>query len=254
MKMTETIQEDIIRAVKTVPRAGESAEDYTRRVVTAVGKLSEEAWEELPDPAKNWNNKNLTAMMNNKSPPFLLDVPEAAIDAPADDEDIEQVKEDVVVEVTATPRVRGKVKAKAPVKKAKAPVKAVTTPAKVLKAAKKALAKTIAKAAKPAKAVKAKTAKPAKAVKVKAAKPAKTARVTKGNGGAAQEMRPNTKQMEVVAMVKRPKGASVAELSQKFGWLPHTVRALISVVVRRKMGLDVVSSADPKRGRVYHVA
>ena len=46
----------------------------------------------------------------------------------------------------------------------------------------------------------------------------------------------------VVAMLRRPKGASVDELSKATGWQTHSVRGAISGAVKKKMGLTVTSS------------
>jgi hypothetical protein len=54
--------------------------------------------------------------------------------------------------------------------------------------------------------------------------------------------------------LKRPEGATIAEIQAVTGWLPHTTRAFISVSVKRRAGLAVVTEKVEGRGRVYRVA
>jgi hypothetical protein len=51
----------------------------------------------------------------------------------------------------------------------------------------------------------------------------------------------------------RPKGATINEIVEALGWQPHTVRGAIAGALKKKLGLDVTSEKDEKRGRVYRV-
>src|SRR5258705_5665050 len=53
-------------------------------------------------------------------------------------------------------------------------------------------------------------------------------------------------------MLERPGGASVAEIGQRLGWLPHTVRAAITGL--RHAGREVTRSKDAKGHSVYRLA
>jgi DNA-binding MarR family transcriptional regulator len=53
-------------------------------------------------------------------------------------------------------------------------------------------------------------------------------------------------------MLERPEGASVAEIGQLLGWLPHTVRAAITGL--RKTGREVTRSKDADDRSVYRLA
>lgn len=64
-------------------------------------------------------------------------------------------------------------------------------------------------------------------------------------------VRPGTKQALVIALLKRPEGATVAEIVERTGWLPHTVRGMISGALKKKLGLAVGSEAVEGRGMVY---
>ncbi len=52
-------------------------------------------------------------------------------------------------------------------------------------------------------------------------------------------------------MLRRPEGASIEEIAVAFAWQKHTIRAAISVAVKKKLGLDVTSEKVDGRGRVY---
>jgi hypothetical protein len=61
-----------------------------------------------------------------------------------------------------------------------------------------------------------------------------------------------SKQDEVIAMLRRPKGATVDEVSRATGWQRHTVRGVFSGTLKKKLGLTI-ASAKEERGRVYRV-
>jgi uncharacterized protein DUF3489 len=64
--------------------------------------------------------------------------------------------------------------------------------------------------------------------------------------------RASTKRAVLIGMLERPEGASVAELGQRLGWLPHTVRAAITGL--RHTGRDVTRSKDGDGRSVYRLA
>ena len=66
--------------------------------------------------------------------------------------------------------------------------------------------------------------------------------------------RADTKQAQLIAMLKRRKGASLEEIGEKFGWQAHTVRGAIAGALKKKLGLDVISEKIERRGRVYRIA
>ena len=61
-----------------------------------------------------------------------------------------------------------------------------------------------------------------------------------------------SKQDEVIAMLRRPEGATVDEVASAMGWQRHTVRGLFSGTVKNKLGLTL-ASAQEERGRVYRI-
>ena len=62
-----------------------------------------------------------------------------------------------------------------------------------------------------------------------------------------------SKQDAVIAMLRRPEGATVDEVASTTGWQRHTVRGVFSGTLKKKLGLTL-ASAQEERGRVYRIA
>ena len=69
----------------------------------------------------------------------------------------------------------------------------------------------------------------------------------------APRTRDGSKQSQLIAMLRRAKGATVDEIVEALEWQPHTVRGAIAGALKKKLGLEVTSEKDEKRGRVYRV-
>ena len=65
--------------------------------------------------------------------------------------------------------------------------------------------------------------------------------------------RDGSKQAQLIAMLRRAKGATVDEIAEALSWQPHTVRGAIAGALKKKFGLDVTSEKDEKRGRIYQI-
>ena len=68
---------------------------------------------------------------------------------------------------------------------------------------------------------------------------------------AAGTLRTDTKQAQVIAMLRGADGATVDEIAAATGWQRHTVRGAIAGALKKKLGLDVISEKIEGRGRVY---
>jgi hypothetical protein len=76
--------------------------------------------------------------------------------------------------------------------------------------------------------------------------------------GAPEPRRPRsregTKEALLVALLRRPEGATVAQVIEATGWQPHTVRGAVSGALKKKRGLAVTSEKGEKGERVYRIA
>ena len=70
----------------------------------------------------------------------------------------------------------------------------------------------------------------------------------------AKPIRAGTKQAQIIAMLQRPEGATVAEMVEATGWLAHTVRGCISGALKRKLGLPIAAERVEGRGTVYRLS
>ncbi|MBX9633958.1 MAG: DUF3489 domain-containing protein [Magnetospirillum sp.] len=68
-----------------------------------------------------------------------------------------------------------------------------------------------------------------------------------------RKTRQGTKQEALIAMLKRPEGASIAEIMEATGWLAHTIRGAIAGALKKKLGLEITSEKIEGRGRVYRI-
>lgn len=64
----------------------------------------------------------------------------------------------------------------------------------------------------------------------------------------------STKAERILILLRRPTGATVAELSKVAGWQEHSVRGFISGTLKKRKGLDVLSEKDDKGVRRYRIA
>jgi len=86
----------------------------------------------------------------------------------------------------------------------------------------------------------------------RADEPAKPeAQLTTPAAGSVRKSRPDTKQAQLVVMLKQPGGASLDEIVAATGWQAHTVRGAIAGALKTKLGLAVTSESIEGRGRVY---
>jgi Protein of unknown function (DUF3489) len=63
---------------------------------------------------------------------------------------------------------------------------------------------------------------------------------------------PHTKHARIIAMLRTSAGATMASLVAATEWQQHSVRGFLAGVVRKKLGLNLVSEIGDK-GRVYRI-
>ena len=66
--------------------------------------------------------------------------------------------------------------------------------------------------------------------------------------------RDNSKQAQVVAMLKRAEGATIPQVMAATGWQAHTVRGTFAGAFKKKLGLNLISEKTQGGERVYHIA
>ncbi len=62
-----------------------------------------------------------------------------------------------------------------------------------------------------------------------------------------------SKSNQVLVLLQRNKGASLAELQHVTGWQAHSVRGFLSGTVKKRLGLNLTSEAFEKDGRRYRI-
>jgi hypothetical protein len=78
-------------------------------------------------------------------------------------------------------------------------------------------------------------------------------KVSRRKAASRAKTRAHSKQMRVVGLLSRPSGATIAGIMQSTGWQPHSVRGFLAAVVRKKLGLKLVSEKTDGP-RVYRIA
>lgn len=70
----------------------------------------------------------------------------------------------------------------------------------------------------------------------------------------SRPIRRGTKLAEIVDAMKRPGGATIAQMMASTGWQAHSVRGAISGMVRKRLGYEVVTEKGADGQRAYRIA
>lgn len=68
-----------------------------------------------------------------------------------------------------------------------------------------------------------------------------------------RKTRDNSKQALVIAMLKRPEGATIQQICEATGWQAKTVCGTFAGALKKKLGLNIVSVKAEGSERIYHV-
>ena len=69
----------------------------------------------------------------------------------------------------------------------------------------------------------------------------------------APKTRGGTNQAQLIAMLRREQGATIAQIVEATGWQPHTVRGAFAGALKRKLGLTVTSEKVEGGERIYRL-
>jgi lambda repressor-like predicted transcriptional regulator len=76
---------------------------------------------------------------------------------------------------------------------------------------------------------------------------------TSASDTAPRRSRTDTKQAQVIAMLRRKQGATIAQIVEASGWRSHTVRGFFARALKKKLGLTVTSEKVEGGERVYRL-
>jgi len=65
------------------------------------------------------------------------------------------------------------------------------------------------------------------------------------------KLAPSTKSARVIALLEKPKGASLEEICSNTGWQPHSARAFMTGL--RKKGFAIVRDKVDAGGSIYRI-
>ena len=63
-----------------------------------------------------------------------------------------------------------------------------------------------------------------------------------------------TKLAQLEALLRRPEGATLDQISTSIGWQAHSVRGAMSGALKKKRGLTITSDKAEDRQRIYRIA
>jgi hypothetical protein len=94
---------------------------------------------------------------------------------------------------------------------------------------------------------------PAKGKRKKDAQKSKRCRTARATAKDATIGREGSKKADVIDLMRRSQGATLAEIMEVTGWQSHTVRGFVSGTLIKKLGLKVESFRSNEKERTYRV-
>jgi hypothetical protein len=70
----------------------------------------------------------------------------------------------------------------------------------------------------------------------------------------SQRPRESTKEALLIDMLRRPEGATIAQIMAATGWQAHTCRGAFAGALKKKRGLTVTSEKRERGERIYRIA
>jgi len=67
------------------------------------------------------------------------------------------------------------------------------------------------------------------------------------------KQRANSKQADVIDMLRQPQGSKISAIMKVTGWQPHSIRGFFAGVVRKKLGLTLESGKPDDGERIYRI-
>ena len=87
-------------------------------------------------------------------------------------------------------------------------------------------------------------------MKTKTSAPVKAKRSATAQPPAKQQ----SKQSQIIELLKKKAGTTIEEMMVLTGWQAHTVRGIISGALKKRLGLNVVSTVSGSNGiRIYRI-
>ena len=65
--------------------------------------------------------------------------------------------------------------------------------------------------------------------------------------------RPGTKLDQVIKMLSRPEGATIAQIMEQTGWQQHTVHGTLAGALKKRLGLTIESEKPDDGKRIYRI-
>ena len=69
-----------------------------------------------------------------------------------------------------------------------------------------------------------------------------------------QSRKPKTKLAQLEAMLRRPNGATIEQISKSLIWQAHSVRGAMSGALKKKQGLTIANEKTDDGRRLYRIA